>query len=356
MQASAKVKEIPRKERRPQPFDRVASFRIQNAPTSADISQTARTLSLITRLKLDSVASLAVLEETTRQPIVKAFLRDAYHASVRGQNVSSVMQNYPDIFDAAQVKITQAGEQTGRISLANELLIDYSARKEDYAEKREPLDRARRILFVLIWTFLGIPSWFTGSPAFVQWKYGHGMGTGQFLLETTLSFLSITLYFAARDYDQRFQTLYPGKRPWFMSQFRRKNKNSKVHFMECQSKFWRCMASFNSCGIPILTTISSAGELSGHPQLVLAAQRMCEDISKGASLATAVSQAGRFSDEICNRVKDAETAGCISETLVDIAKKMEDHVVYLKRFITIVQMLLAGLIAIVVMGIAIFLA
>jgi type II secretion system protein F len=117
-------------------------------------------------------------------------------------------------------------------------------------------------------------------------------------------------------------------------------------------RFTRTLGTLLSSGVPLLTALGVAREVSGNRVLALALQTVQEGVKRGDGLARPMAESGDFPPLVIHMVRVGEESGRLEEMLGRVATAYEGEIrIALRRFVSILEPTIILVLGLVVLGI-----
>ena len=312
-----------------------------------------RYLSVMLASGLSLSEGIDVLQDESRHPLMRRILGDMAYSLEQGQQLSSVFERYPDVFEPYFLTLTRAGEISGRLAdvfkyLETELRAEYSLNSKVKGALLYPT-----IVFTAM-IGIGILMFFFILPQI-----------GRVFLSMKLPLPAITrlLFTASIAMSKQvipILVLAAILLVFSIFAFRKKAVRHVLFFFIAPiplirdliikvnlARFNRIFSTLLSSAVPITEALEvSLKSLTWHRYQKLETV-LPDEIRKGKSLATAVKEYKVFPPLMVQMIAAGEKTAALDETLRDLASfyesEVEEEVKNLAQVIEPILMLLVGI-------------
>ena len=251
-----------------------------------------------------------------------------------GGRVSEAMARYPWLFDKMQLRMVEAGEYGG-------LLVDIFRRLADYLEReyaiRQEIKKKTLYPKLILAALVLIPP----VPTLVL------RGVVPYLLDVwntiaTLALICVPFFLVIR----ALLTTEAGKEAYDQVKLLIPVIGPLVRKLAV-SRFARTLAALYGAGVPIMTSVSIAGETCGNHVLESATRRSLPAIEHGVSITQTLTASGFFQPMFLGMVSTGETSGNLDQMLDKAAAFYEEEAqhstVQLVTILSVVLLLVAAI-------------
>jgi type IV pilus assembly protein PilC len=303
-----------------------------------DLALFYRQLHTLLNAGLPLYSSLETLGNPTQSP--NAHLRRVVHAIsqhvLTGGRLSEGMARYPWLFSKMQLRMIEAGEAGG-------LLVEMFHRLAEYLERQYELqlEIKRKTLYpkILLAALLFIPQ----VPTLVMRGVGPYLweiwSTVQWLLvigvPLLIAFRFLLTTRAAREWYDQIKLMIPVT-------------GNLVRKMTI-ARFARTLAALYGAGVPIMSSVSLAGESSGNHVLESASYGMSSALERGVPMSQALSATGFFPPMFLGMVSTGESTGNLDQMLNKAADFYEEEA----KHATLQLVVILGVLLLLVMAVLI---
>lgn len=295
---------------------------------------------------------IEVLHQETKHPLMRRILSDMSYSLEQGQQLSSIFERYPDVFESYFLTLTRAGEVSGKLAevfryLETELRAEYSLNSKVKGALLYPA-----IVFTAM-IGIGILMFFFVLPqigkVFLSLKLPLPEITRLlFVFSISLSGFMIPILGGGVGLVILFFFLL--RRPWFKSLLFYtirplpliRNLIQKVDM----ARFNRIFSTLIRSAVPITEAVEiSLNTLTWYEYRNLS-KEIPEEIKKGKSLSSVIKSHKAFPSLMVQMIAAGEKTATLDSTLADLASfyeaEVEEEVKGLTQIIEPVLMLLVG--------------
>ncbi len=312
-----------------------------------------RYVSTMLKSGLSITESMNVLSEEATHPTTKKVLNDLNYGIQHGQNLSSIMVNYPNIFDNFFITIVKSGEVSGTLGQAfsqieAELRAEHSLKQKIGGALLYPAVVFTAMIAIgLLMFFYVLPQI---GQVFLNLKLPLAAPT-RILFEVTLylnqfKFLliagGVTIVVTLIIF---FQTKF-GKR-LFMNVFTAipivKNLIKQIDI----ARFCRVFSTLLASGVPITQALEISLSSLSYAKFRDSAKPIVEEVTKGQTVAIAFKNHKIFPALLTQMIASGEKSGTLDETLGDLgefyAEEVENSVKKTTELMEPILMLIVGI-------------
>jgi len=335
-------------------------FIFKKAVSEKDLAMFTRQLSVVLEIGLSIVKGLEILAEQQKNPYFKEVLKDIKLKVETGSSLSDALTEYPKIFDILYVQIVKAGEVSGNLDLVLQRLAMHLEKMLALKNKVKHAMIYPLVIVIVTVAVISIIMLFV-IPRFavIYQSAGHVLplptqilinishNFGKFLLFFILSVLSIIvgIKFYRRSEKGRYNTDKIFLNFPFLGELFHKAAVARIA---------RTLANLVGGGVPLLQSLSIAGEISGNKVLEKAMEEIKINVSSGQSIAEPMFYTGVFPYLMVEMVRVGEISGKLEEMLNKVADFFEEEVDRtVNTLSTLIEPILIIILGIVVGGILI---
>lgn len=323
-----------------------------------------RQLHVLQKSGVPLLASLASLQTQMPSPALSRILQAMQQDLLEGRTLSQAMSRYPDAFGAVEVTLIRVGETGG---LLTEVLQELCRLLEWELDVRSQLGSA--LLYPLI-VFLTLSGALAVLAVFVLPQFSRLflsfhislplatrllVGLGQFLagygwLVALAAASAVAGWWA-------FLRTPSGRLQWHEHKIRLPVLGP-VFLQMAMSRASRVIAALNRSGVPILETLTLAGDSVTNAYIRSRLDAVRTRVQGGEPLAAAMQQEPVFPAVVVQMVRSGEESGRLDELLHSVSEYYDQQVAYtLKRLITLIEpaLLLVVGCGVLVMAVAVYL-
>jgi MSHA biogenesis protein MshG len=319
----------------------------------------ARQMYSLTRAGIPILRSVAGLADTTTSLRMKYALEDVMDQLERGRNLSSAMNQHPQVFSQLFIIVVHVGENTGQLDLAFLQLAEYLEREQ---ETRKQIKQATRyptfviialalaLVIMNIWVipiFAGMFARFDAElPAMTLFL----MGMSEFFL-TQWQYLVIGLIliiYAVR----RYVNTDSGRYRWDKFKLRIPVVGAILE-RSLLGRFARSFAMMLKSGVPLTTALNLVAEAVSNAYMADKIIEMRRSIERGENLTRVANSSGLFTPLVMQMISVGEETGRVDELLGETASYYEREVDYdLKSMTSKIEPILIVVVAAMVLVLA----
>lgn len=295
---------------------------------------------------------IEVLHEETKHPLMRRILGDMTYSLEQGQQLSSIFERYPDVFESYFLTLTRAGEISGKLAevfryLETELRAEYSLNSKVKGALLYPgiVFTAMLGIGVLMFFFV-LPqigkvflSLKLPLPEITRMLFVVSIALSQFMIPILGGAVAgaIALFFILRRPGAK-SVIFLFIRPLPLI----RNLIQKVDM----ARFNRIFATLIRSAVPITEAVEiSLNTLSWYEYRNLS-KEIPEEIKKGKALSAVIKEHKAFPSLMVQMIAAGEKTATLDSTLADLASfyenEVEEEVKSLTQIIEPVLMLLVG--------------
>ncbi|MEW9123781.1 MAG: type II secretion system F family protein [Thermotaleaceae bacterium] len=307
--------------------------------------------------------SLEVLMDQTQNKALRTVIEDMNIKVQKGSILSETMIQHKNVFPPILISMIQAGEMTGTL---DEVL----GRMSEHFEKENKINGKIKgamiypvvlgvvavgvVVFLLVFIMPTFISMFTSSGVELPLPTKMILGLSTALTNFWYLFLAgiVGMIFL---FNQMLKT-NSGKRLYDQLKFKIpivKGSMTKI----VTSRFTRTLSSLLSSGIPIISALEAAGNVTNNKVITDGIEMVVEDIRKGVSLAVLLKKMKVFPPMMISMVSIGEESGSLDEMLSKTAdfydQELEDAiqqmVAMLEPLMIVVMAMVIGFIVVAMM-------
>lgn len=300
----------------------------------SDVNAFTRELYTLTKAGLTVLASLEVIGEQDRNPVLKKIVEGLIQSIRGGASISDSFQRYPKIFNDLYVNMIRAGEVSGRLEQILERLIFIGEAEEKLQMRvKSALRYPTLVLSALVIAFLVITNFIIPRFATLFEK------SGVELPLPTRILLGIHDAFSRYGWLTAIVTIGLGI---FLVRFLKtpSGKLLKDRMMlkipvfgplilkADMSRFARIMALLMQSGIPALRALEIAEGSADNKVVAGAIDKIRVSVTEGTSMTQPMKESGIFPPSVVRMVRVGEETGKIDELLLKVSEYYDMQVEY----------------------------
>jgi type II secretory pathway component PulF len=309
-------------------LDRFRRFKI------SDVNAFTRELYTLTKAGLTILASLEVIGEQDRNPVLKKIVEGLIRSIRGGANISDSMARYPKIFSVLYVNMIRAGEVSGRLEQILERLIFMGEAEEKLQMRVKSALRypaivlsALTIAFLLIVNYI-IPrfaSLFAKSgvelPLPTRILLGINYAFSHYGLLMAIVFVALGIFlfkFLKTPGGKLLRDRLMLKLPVF----------GPLVLKADMSRFARIMALLIQSGIPALRALEIAAGSADNKVVGEAIDKIRVSVTEGTGMTQPMKESKIFPPSVVRMVRVGEETGKIDELLLKVSEYYDMQVDY----------------------------
>lgn len=299
-----------------------------------DVNAFTRELYTLTKAGLTVLASLEVIGEQDRNPVLKKIVEGLLQSIRGGASISDSLQRYPKIFSVLYVNMIRAGEASGRLDQILERLIFIGEAEEKLQMRvKSALRYPTIVLSALVIAFLVITNFIIPKFAALFAKSGVELPLPTRILLgihdafSRYGWLTAILTIGLGILLVRFLKTPAGKLlkdkimlkvPVF----------GPLVLKADMSRFARIMALLIQSGIPALRALEIAEGSADNKVVAEAINKIRVSVTEGTSLTQPMKESGIFPPSVVRMVRVGEETGKIDELLLKVSEYYDMQVEY----------------------------
>ena len=300
----------------------------------SDVNAFTRELYTLTKAGLTVLASLEVIGEQDRNPVLKKIVEGLIQSIRGGASISDSLHRYPKIFSPLYVNMIRAGEISGRLEQILERLIFLGEAEEKLQMRvKSALRYPSLVLSALVIAFFIITNFIIPRFAALFTK------SGVTLPLPTRILLGIHDIFAHYGWFifglaivlgvvlVRFLKTPPGKLLKDRTMLKMPVFGPLVLKAD-MSRFARIMALLIQSGIPALRALEIAAGSADNVVVAEAIDRIRVSVTEGTSMTQPMKESGIFPPSVVRMVRVGEETGKIDELLLRVSDYYDIQVEY----------------------------
>ena len=307
----------------------VAISLFRRRPKLYDMVVMSRQLATLVRAGVSAVESLEAVADQTTSPVLAEALMDVRAGILTGDSMSQAMAKHPRVFSEMYCALVSAGEQGGTLEDTLEIAADQLDKQQAL---REQVKSAMIYPIIVITAALLVISFVITFlvPVFksVYVQFGQELpGITKFMLflsDVAIHwwYVAIPLLIVAIMLVKAYVSTAEGREvydafklriPFLGALFR------KIGVAE----FTQTFAGMIKGGVPIIGAMQVAADTSSNVIVRNSIWAASESIKEGASLATALVEAGQFPPMVTRMVASGEKSGNLDEMLAELTRFYE---------------------------------
>ncbi len=275
------------------------------------------------------VRSLDVVSEQSNNKKLRVIAREMSLEIQKGNTLSGVMKNYPNMFPKFMLNMIESGELTGQIDVVFENLNTHYTKEAKINKKIKGAMIYPIVLFFVAIGILALVFEFV-IPAFIDLYEGQELpALTQGLISTSEFFSSYWIFvlamFVAMIYGlNRVLKTKKGKLTFDkivrVIPFIQKMVNIIV-----TSRFTRTLGTLLSGGISIISSLTTAAELTNNQILIERMEYVVDEIKKGRTLGVLLKEINYFPPMMVSMISIGEESGDIDGMLSKTADYYDDE-------------------------------
>ncbi|MDD5225998.1 MAG: type II secretion system F family protein [Candidatus Omnitrophica bacterium] len=309
-------------------FARFRRFRL------SDINAFTRELYTLTKAGLTVLASLEVIGEQDRNPVLKKIVEGLIQSIRGGASIADSLQRTPKIFNELYVNMIRAGEVSGRLEQILERLIFIGEAEEKLRMRvKSALRYPTLVLSALVIAFLVITNFIIPKFAALFAKSGVELPLPTRILLgihdafSRYGWLTAIVAIVSGIFLVRFLKTPAGKLlkdrlmlkvPVF----------GPLVLKADMSRFARIMALLIQSGIPALRALEIAAGSADNKVVAGAIDKIRVSVTEGTSMTQPMKESGIFPPSVIRMVRVGEETGKIDELLLKVSEYYDMQVEY----------------------------
>lgn len=302
--------------------------------TLDELIMLSRQLASLTRAGVPIVNSLKGLSDTVTNKTIASGLAGVAENLEKGQELSTAMAKYPNIFSELFVSMVRIGENTGRIDDAFSQMSNYLALERKTL--RNLKQATRYPLFVLsaitvaiaIINIFVIPSFkdvFDSLGGSLPWQTVVLISLSDFWLAYWLHMLAGAS--AVGFFFHRWKKSDEGRLTWDKSKFKIPLVG-RIFYRAALARFARTFSVVLGAGMPIEKGLSVVSKAVDNQYVGSKIEQMRIAIERGEGFTSAAKRTAMFSPLIMQMLAVGEETGRVDEMLAEVADFYEEEVEY----------------------------
>jgi type IV pilus assembly protein PilC len=326
---------------------------VKGAIPAIDKITFCRYMSIMLSTGLSLSEGIEVLRNETKNPLMYKILGDMTYGLEQGQQLSSIFEKYPGVFESYFLTLVRAGEVSGKLAevfkyLESELRAEYSLNAKVKGALLYPA-----IVFVAM-IAIGILMFFfvlpqigrvflnlnLPLPAFTKFMFTFSISLSKQMIPITISGFILTIlgFLSLRNREVR-DRLFSLIRPIPFI----KDLIQKIDL----ARFNRIFSTLIRSAVPITDALEISLSSLSWAQYRAFATEFPDEIKRGKSLSSVIKQSNAFPSLMVQMVAAGEKTATLDTTLGDLASfyegEVEEEVKSLTQIIEPVLMLFVGI-------------
>jgi type IV pilus assembly protein PilC len=311
-----------------------SAFRIfrRKSVSEKDLTTFTRQFAVVLEAGLPIIKSLEVLAEQQKNPYFKNVLKDIKVKVETGSILSDAMAEYPKLFDNLYVHMVKSGESSGNLDVVLKRLAGYLERILSLKGKVKHAMVYPSVIVIVTIAVISIIMLFV-IPKFVEIYKSAGQALPlptQILINISNNFGRVLIVFIIL-----LAGLFLGIRYYRNTEKGRYNTDKFIFNLPLLGELFkkaavarmaRTLANLIGGGVPLLTALTIAGEISGNKVLEKAMEEVRINVSAGQSLADPMFYTGVFPYLLVEMVRVGELTGRLEDMLNRVADFFEEEV------------------------------
>ena len=300
----------------------------------SDVNAFTRELYTLTKAGLTILASLEVVGEQDRNPVLKKIVEGLIQSIRGGASISDSFQRYPKIFNDLYVNMIRAGEVSGRLEQILERLIFIGEAEEKLQMRvKSALRYPTLVLSALVIAFLVITNFIIPRFAALFAKSGVELPLPTRILLgihdafSRYGWLTAIVAIVLGIFLVRFLKTPAGK----LLKDRMMLKVpvfGPLILKADMSRFARIMALLMQSGIPALRALEIAEGSADNKVVAGAIDKIRVSVTEGTSMTQPMKESGIFPPSVVRMVRVGEETGKIDELLLKVSEYYDMQVEY----------------------------
>jgi len=300
----------------------------------SDVNAFTRELYTLTRAGLTILASLEVIGEQDRNPVLKKIVEGLIQSIRGGASISDSLQRYPKIFSVLYVNMIRAGEVSGRLEQILERLIFLGEAEEKLQMRvKSALRYPSIVLIALVLAFLFLTNFiiprfavlFTQSGVTLPLPTRILLGIHDVMAHYGLIVFGIVITLGV--FLFKFLKTPAGKLLKDRTMLKIPVLGPLVLKAE-MSRFARIMALLIQSGIPALRGLEIAAGSADNEVVSGAINKIRVSVTEGTSMTEPMKTSGIFPPSVVRMVRVGEETGKIDELLLRVSDYYDMQVDY----------------------------
>lgn len=330
--------------------------------TLADLVIFSRQMNSLMKAGIPILRAVNGLAETSNSKRMTAALLDVADQLERGRNLSSALNQHPQIFDQLYVSIVHVGENTGQLDLAFLQLADYLSREQETRKQIKSATRYPMFVVIAIVAALVIMNIFV-IPTFKGMfeKLGADLPPlTQFLLSMSDFFINswqllIAGIVGALFTLKRYLNTKDGIQRWDRYKLRMPAVGDILE-RSLLARFCRSFSMMLKAGVPLTHALNLTADAVANAYVSQRIVAMRQNIERGESLARVAASSGLFTPLVMQMINVGEETGRVDELLEEVAEYYEREVDYDLKSLTskiepILITIVSGMVLVLALGI-----
>ena len=318
------------KEQKPNPVDEWLQG-LSGVDRQELINHTAQLTTLL-KAGVPLLGSLDALKEQTDNSILKKAIGEVYKDVEAGSTYSAAIAKHEKIFPHLYVNPVKAGEAAGNMDVVLDNLVNQLERDEETQTK---IKSALRYPIIVI---VGMIAAMIVLVTYVIPKFASLFASGnaklplptQILISLSEFFQAYLLYIiiggAVLGYMfYRWINSDSGRKAWDGIKLELPLFGKIIRLMSI-SRFAFILETLNKSGLPILESLSIAGNTVGNTVIGSAIDSVADNVEKGKGLAVPLKETKLFPPLVIQMIKVGEESGALDEMLAKVAAHYEAEI------------------------------
>lgn len=304
---------------------------IKRKPKLKDIATMCKQMSTMLSAGMPIVRAVTVAEEQTENKVLKETLGETSTELRKGFSLSTVVRRYPKVFPSLFLSMVEAGELTGTLDNSLEELSEYFTKENRINGKIKNAMVYPIVLLVLAIAVLTIMLVFV-LPKFLESFTQTGtplpritqsvVNLSDSIINYWYVYIAVVLFiFAAYKIAMKFDN-FVYRRDAILSGMPGIGKPVKKI---ASSRYCRTLSILLSSGIPIVTAVDAAGNVTNNQVVKVKTKTVVQDIKNGRSLSVLLEEMNFFPPLVTAMVSVGEESGNVEELLSKTADYYDDE-------------------------------
>jgi type IV pilus assembly protein PilC len=291
-----------------------------------------RYLSIMLSTGLSLSEGIDVLRRETKNPLMYKILGDMSYSLEQGQQLSTIFERYPDIFESYFLTLTRAGEVSGKLSevfkyLESQLRAEYNLNSKVKGALIYPGVIAFAMLGIgLLMFFFVLPqvgrvflSMNLPLPAITKFMFTAAIALNKQMIPLIIGMVVLGgfVFYLLQNKSVKSALLVLIKPIPFIH-----NLLQKIDL----ARFCRIFSTLIKSAVPITDALEISFSSLAMPEFRIFAKKFPDEIKRGKSLSTLVRESRAFPSLVTQMVAAGEKTATLDMTLADLATFYEGEV------------------------------
>ncbi len=300
----------------------------------SDVNAFTRELYTLTKAGLTILASLEVIGEQDRNPLLKKIVEGLMQSVRGGTSVADSLARYPSIFNALYVNMIRAGEVSGRLEqILERLLFIGEAEEKLQMRVKSALRYPAIVLIALVLAFIFLTNFIIPRFAVLFTQSGVELPLPTRILLwihdafTRYGWITTIVSVALGIFLARFLKTPAGRLLKDQAMLRIPVLGPMLLKAD-MSRFARIMALLIQSGIPALRALEIAEGSADNKVVAGAISQIRISVTEGSGMTQPMKESGVFPPSVVRMVRVGEETGKIDELLLKVSEYYDMQVEY----------------------------